>query len=56
MKEYYERNEAFKEYVNRYCESRNVSVDEALKHSVVREVANHYKSQEVQGYGRNKDM
>ena len=47
MKEYYEGCDAFREYVNKYCESKKISVAEAFKHAVVREVATHYKSQEV---------
>lgn len=42
----YERNERFRLYVNRYCESRGITVDEALKHDLVGSVRQEYETGE----------
>ena len=44
MEEFYNTNEDFKEYVDRYCEMRGFTVQEALKHALIRVVYEHYKS------------
>lgn len=36
--EFYENNKDFKLYVDRYCQTYRLSVDEALKHELVRQV------------------
>lgn len=41
----YERNEDFRRYVNRYCESRNISREEALRHNLVDEVRQQYEEE-----------
>lgn len=42
MKELYKNNADFREYVNRYCKSHNLNVEEALQHVIVKEVAKEY--------------
>lgn len=42
MKEYYENNADFKEYVDKYCHKHKVTVDEALTHEIVKQVYLHY--------------
>lgn len=44
MKEFYESNADFREYVNRHCKKHKISVEEALKHSIVKEVAKYKKA------------
>jgi len=34
-KEFYEKDEEFRDYVERYCKSRNVTTEEALTHKLV---------------------
>lgn len=38
----YEKNINFKEYVDKYCKKHNISVDQALDHHIVKDVAKHY--------------
>ena len=46
MKEFYDRNSDFKQYVDRYAkkhnEGKSISVDEALDHELVKQVAEQY--------------
>ncbi len=42
MKELYEKNFNFREYVDRYCVQHKVTVDEALTHALVKDVAAFY--------------
>ena len=42
VKEFYDCNADFKCYVDRYCSHYQISIGEALKHSLVLEVATHY--------------
>ena len=46
MKDYYNTNEDFKEYVERYSKKHRCTVEEALKHKVVEDVYEHYKATE----------
>ena len=46
MREYYNTNEDFKEYVKRYCDKQKCTVEEALSHKVVEDVCEHYKETE----------
>ena len=52
MKNFYESNSDFREYVDRY--SRNyykgecIPVDEALQHAQVREAAKYYREKEIE--------
>lgn len=43
MKEFYNCNEDFKAYVDRYCEKHKCTVEEALKHKIVECVYEQYK-------------
>ena len=45
-KEYYETNEDFKEYVDKYCVKHNITTDEAIKHYTVQFAADYYKAKE----------
>ena len=42
MMEFYNHNEDFKRYVDRYCNQYGLSVDEALEHEIVRQVYLYY--------------
>lgn len=46
MREYYESNENFKRYVDSYCKTQKISVEEALEHELVRQVYNYYKEEQ----------
>lgn len=50
MKELYEKNKDFRDYVDRYSrkymEGRSITVKEALKHEVVKRVAEQYREEE----------
>ena len=41
----YKRNMDFRRYVDRYCESRNISREEALRHNLVDEVRQQYEEE-----------
>lgn len=45
----YERNKVFRRYVDRYCESRKITVEEALRHNLVGSVRQEYKEKENNG-------
>lgn len=42
MKELYRKDSNFKRYVDRYCQSRVLTVSEALQHDLVAEVGRYY--------------
>lgn len=42
----YERNEAFRVYVNRYCANRGISREDALQHELVEQVRQQYEEEE----------
>ena len=42
MKEFYETNEDFKAYVDRYCTKHQIDVDTALTHALVKDAAAYY--------------
>ena len=42
MENEYRYNKRFREYVDRYCERYNYTVEEALKHEAVRQVYLYY--------------
>ena len=46
LKEFYNRNADFKMYVDRYCKQYRLTVDEALEHEIVKQVAAQYKESE----------
>ena len=43
MKDFYNSNTDFKEYVERYCKKHKCTVEEALKHKIVEDVYEQYK-------------
>lgn len=43
MKQLYSTNDDFKTYVDKYCETRKVTLEEALTHATVKEVADYYR-------------
>ena len=50
MKEFYNRNEDFRNYVDSYAKNHNegksISVNEALEHELVKQVAEQYREKE----------
>ena len=46
MREFYDRNADFKMYVDRYCKTYGLTVEEALEHELVMQVAEQYKEKE----------
>ena len=46
LKEFYNRNADFKMYVDRYCKQYGLTVDEALEHEIVKNVAAQYREKE----------
>ncbi len=42
VKNEYRHNQKFREYVDRYSDQREISVDEALKHELVKQVYLYY--------------
>ena len=46
MMEFYNHNEDFKRYVDRYCNQYGLTVDEALEHEIVKQVAAQYREKE----------
>ena len=46
MREFYDRNADFKRYVDRYCKTYVLTVDEALEHEIVKQVAAQYREKE----------
>ena len=50
MQDFYNTNKDFRDYVDRYSrkymEGRSITVDEALEHAVVRQVAEQYREME----------
>ena len=45
MEELYETNQDFKEYVDRYTQSKKITKEEALTHALIREYAKYIQSQ-----------
>ena len=52
LKEFYNRNEDFRKYVNsytkKYNEGKSISVDEALEHEIVKTVTALYREKAVE--------
>ena len=46
MMEFYNHNEDFKMYVDRYCNQYGLTVEEALEHEIVKSVAEQYREEE----------
>lgn len=47
MMEFYNHNEDFKMYVDRYCKQYGLKVDDALEHELVKQVAEQYREKKV---------
>ena len=47
MYDFYDRNTDFKRYVDRYCKQYGLTVDEALEHEIVKNVAAQYREEET---------
>lgn len=46
MMELYNSNADFKRYVDRYCKTYGLTVEEALEHEIVKQVAAQYREKE----------
>ena len=46
MQDLYENNNDFKRYVDRYCRTYSLSVEEALEHNLVQEVGKQYMEEQ----------
>ena len=46
MKNFYETNKDFRDYVEKYRRDRDLTVEQALEHSTVRDVAGYYREVE----------
>ncbi len=50
MKDLYNRNSEFRGYVDRYCkkymEGKSITIEQALEHKIVRDVAEQYREME----------
>ena len=46
MMEFYNHNEDFKMYVDRYCNQYGLTVEEALEHELVKQVVAQYREKE----------
>ena len=42
MMDFYNSNKDFKEYVDKYCKKNGISVEDAIKHKLIEEVAKQY--------------
>ena len=45
MKDLYNTNKDFRDYVDRYCRKHQISVEEAVMHEIVKEVGKMYMKQ-----------
>ena len=39
-------NENFETYLERYCEMRNLTIEEAMQHEIIKEVQKYYEENE----------
>lgn len=46
IKELHEGNKDFRDYVKSYCRTHSITIEEALQHAIVHEVAKQYKTEE----------
>lgn len=46
MMEFYNSNADFKRYVDRYCKQYGLTVDDAMEHELVKQVAAQYREKE----------
>ena len=47
MKEFYNSNPDFKNYMDKYCKKHKCTVEEALKHKLVKAVYEQYKENQA---------
>lgn len=47
MKEFYDNNKDFKEYVDAYCKKHKIDVSEALTYAIVKETYLYYKERQA---------
>ena len=52
MKQFYESNSDFRDYVEKYRKKHDLTVEEALQHAQVREAAKYYREKEIEERGR----
>ena len=43
MREQYDDDPRFREYVDRYCKAREIDTSEALTHALIKSAADYYK-------------
>lgn len=48
MREFYNSNEDFKRYVDHYCKTYGLKVEDALEHEIVKQVAAQYREKAVE--------
>lgn len=48
MRDFYESNSDFRDYVEKYRKKHDLTVDEALQHASVREAENYYREKEIE--------
>lgn len=46
MREFYNGNDDFRRYLDRYCKQYGLTVEEALEHEIVKQVAAQYREKE----------
>ena len=52
MRDFYNSNSDFRDYVEKYRKDHELTVDEALQNAQVREAANYYREKEIEESGR----
>ena len=52
---FYQTNDDFRVYLDKYCDKHNLTVTEAVKHQIVKEQAKYYKDVETEN-ARNIEM
>ena len=55
MKNFYESNSDFRDYVEKYRKKHDLSVDEALQHASVREAEKYYREKEIEENAIKRD-
>lgn len=48
MKQFYNSNSDFRDYVEKYRKKHDLTVDEALQHASVREAEKYYREKEIE--------
>lgn len=55
MKNFYESNSDFRDYVEKYRKKHDLTVDEALQNASVREAEKYYREKEIEENAVKKD-